>query len=223
MMNEDKSLLPLAGEGARRADEGVADLHSSKRSAGFTLLEILIALFIFSIVSLLLSGALRNIINIQSRTTAHATQLHEVQIALLMMSRDIEQTVNRPVITANGKPEPAFVGTPTSLTFTRGGYVNASGVAVQSSMLREEYFFDNQTLQRKTWPVLDAAPQTLPHSRPLLTKVLSAAFSYLDSKGQFHANWPVGNSQQAVLPRAVKIKLTIENWGEVSEVVAVGI
>jgi type II secretion system protein J len=71
---------------------------SMVRRAGFTLLEILIALFIFTIVSMILVSALHNVLNNQAATEKKAHQLAKLQIAMLLMSRDIEQTIrtNKP-------------------------------------------------------------------------------------------------------------------------------
>src|SRR5947209_8116839 len=88
-----------------------------KNQQGFTLLELLIALFIFTIISMMLASALHTVIKAQSGSDKNALLLRELQVALLMMSRDVEQTVNRPVLDTTGKEERAFIGTPTSFTF----------------------------------------------------------------------------------------------------------
>src|SRR5690242_2240764 len=94
------------------------------KNGGFTLLEILIALFIFTILSLMLASALHNVIGIQTATENNADRLRKLQIVLLIMSRDIEQTVNRPVMGVNGKEEIAFRGTPLKFEFTHTGLAN---------------------------------------------------------------------------------------------------
>jgi len=189
----------------------------SSRQAGFTLLEILIALFIFAILSLLLSNALHNVIGIQSRTESNAERLHTTQLALLLLSRDITQAVNRPVLLASGKDEPAFIGKPNGFTFTHTGSSNAEGKALQSALVRVRFFIDGKILWRHTWPVLDQAPQSMPTKRALLTNLESASFQYLDSKNVFHAEWPVQDDAKEVLPRAVKVHLVISDWGKLSQ------
>ncbi len=184
---------------------------------GFTLLEILIALFIFAIVALLLSSALHNVIGIQARTESSAERLHDTQIALLVMSRDITQAINRPVFTASGREEAGFVGKPISFTFTHAGMSNADGKMLRSTLQRVRYFIDGTNLWRYTWVALDQAPQSAPTKRALLTNVQSASFEYLDSKQKFHAEWPVQDGPRELLPRAVKINLVITKWGKLSQ------
>ena len=78
------------------------------KNKGFTLLEILIALFIFTILSMMLVKSLHSVIDLSSRTDQHATRLRQMQMALLILSRDIEQIVDRPIFIASGAKEASF-------------------------------------------------------------------------------------------------------------------
>lgn len=166
-----------------------------KKSDGFTLLEILIALFIFTMLSMMLVGALHQVINIHEHTEANAERLRKLQLALLIFSRDIEQAVNQPIKKSNGKLGPAFMGAPQSCTFTQDGLADP---------LR--YQWRENTLYR-----------IAVHTRPLLTDVTSVQFSYLDNEGRFHRDWPVQGDTNQPLPRAVRVVLTISNWGNMSQ------
>lgn len=189
----------------------------NNQQTGFTLLEILIALFIFTILSLILSAALRNVIDVSAGTARSAERLRTTQIAMLMMSRDIEQAVNRPVLDANGKEESAFIGKPISFTLTRTGFANPTGVALQSSLQRIGYYWSEESLWRNTWPVLDRAPASRAHARRLLTDVTAVSFQYLDKDGHFHNEWPAEGQSKEPLPRAIRINLTISQWGKLSQ------
>ena len=137
---------------------------TAAKTAGFTLLEILIALFIFTILSLILAAALHNVIDVSVGTARNAERLRTTQIALLMMSRDIEQVVNRPVLDATGKEEAAFIGKPTYFTLTRAGFANPTGIALQSTLQRTGYYWQQDSLWRNTWAVLTAL-QRRKHTR----------------------------------------------------------
>lgn len=183
---------------------------------GFTLLEILIALFIFTILSMILVNALHNVINISATTEKNAERLRNLQFALLTMSRDIEQTVNRPVLNTAGTEEEAFIGTPRYFTFTHMGFANPTGELARSSLQRTQYAWNQGVLWRKTWTELDQAPQSLPHARELL-EITDANFKYLDHKGRFQNNWPPSEGREDPLPLAVSIHLVIPNWGRLSQ------
>lgn len=194
-----------------------------KTGLGFTLIEILVALFVFAIVSLLLTGALRTVIDAELATSKNAHRLRELQMVLLMLSRDLEQAVNRPVISAAGKELPAFQGDSRGFSFTHAGLAETLGVRSKTSSLqRKHYFFAQENLARETWPVLDQAASTRALQRVLLNDLTTVGFQYLDGQGRFQPVWPVGNQTAmnqptSPLPVAVRIYLKFRNWGEISQ------
>jgi general secretion pathway protein J len=189
----------------------------NKKAAGFTLLEILIALFIFTVLSMMLASTLHNVINLQSHVEANATRLRKLQIGLLIFSRDIQQAVNRPVLNSFGKEENAFIGTPQSFTFTHAGVAtqagDSTGAGIQSTLQRTRYMWSSHVLWRMTWETLDQTPESRPHSRSLLADVTDVHFQYLDKEGHFLNRW----QEKQQLPRAIRLFLTISNWGKLSQ------
>lgn len=190
--------------------------HNLNQYSGFTLLELLIALFIFSILSVMLSGGLRLVINALDHTENRAERLRNTQRVLLMIGRNIEQTVNRPILTTQAKEEAAFVGTKNSFTFTHMGVANPDGNQMRGALQRMRYFFSESHLWQEVWPVLDQANQTKTSKRDLLDNVVNAQFEYLDDENKFQNSWPLENKKQA-LPRAIKLILTFEKWGELTQ------
>lgn len=187
------------------------------QNKGFTLLEILIALFIFTIVSMIMMTNLHSVMNAQEVTEKNAKQLRQLQIALLILSRDIEQAVNRPVLNAAGKEEDAFIGSSRDLTFTHTGLANPTGAYTRSTLQRVQYLWQEDGLWRAASPVLDAASQTVAQARPLLPDVTELRFQYLDKEGKFHDSWPLDSDPNQPLPRAVRIILTLSHWGKMSQ------
>lgn len=191
-------------------------MSNKNRFQGFTLLEILIALFVFTLLSLMLVGALHSVITAASQTEKNAERLRSVQLVLLMMSRDIEQAVDRSVLNTQGGLEPAFIGSPEHFSLTHLGYASESSAFLHSSLQRSGYEWHDHILWRKTWDVLDEAPQSQPHSRQLLSDVDKISFEYLDHNNHFHHDWPVA-AQKESLPKAIKINLTLSTWGKLSQ------
>lgn len=185
--------------------------------AGFTLLEILIALFIFTILSVMMAGGLRTVIDAQSGSERSAERLRELQLVLVRLSRDVEQTVNRPVKMRDGHDTPAFYGTGRGFAFTHGGM---AGQSQQHQVLqRAEYIWTGQTLWRMVWSVLDqAANSPKPNQRKVLEEVVNAKFEYLDDKQKFHGSWPAAGMANQPLPRAIKMTLTFANWGTIRQI-----
>jgi general secretion pathway protein J len=192
-------------------------INRRKSLAGFTLMEVLIALFIFTILSFLLATALRTVINAQAGTENKAQRLRDLQMALLVMSRDIEQAINRPITNSVGQEEAAFVGTQNGFALTHAGFANPFGLAVHSNLQRTGYYWKENHLSRLTWLVLDQAPETKAHERILLMNIMNAHFQYMDEGGRFRDAWPIEEDTAQVLPRAVKIYLSIGEWGEMTQ------
>ena len=88
---------------------------------GFTLLELLIALAIFGLLSVMSYSGLTSVLDQHARTDAAADRLGELQKIYLLMQRDFEQIVARPVRSEYGDQLAAVEGGEV-LQFTRGGW-----------------------------------------------------------------------------------------------------
>ncbi len=188
-----------------------------KRNAGFTLLEVLIALFIFTILSMMMVGALHSVITSQEGTERSAERLRALQLVLVRVSRDVEQTVNRPVRLANGSESPAFFGTARGFVFTHGGSSQQS--SQHQGLQRTQYIWNESSLWRMVWNVLDqAANSKKPSQRMVMENITDAQFEFLDDKGAFHAEWPAAGMSNQPLPRAVRMSLIIKDWGTIRQI-----
>lgn len=186
------------------------------KQTGFTLLEILIALFVFTIVSLLLATSLRSVIDAQQGTEKKAERLRHLETALLVMSRDIEQMINRPITNASGQEEPALIGNVNHLSFTHTGLSSMNERS--SSLQRVEYLLSEGQLWRKVSTALDEAPQSSKKMRPLLAEVTKLQIQYLDQNKRFHSYWPTEEGQTGkILPLAIRVSMTIAHWGMISQ------
>ena len=66
-------------------------------SAGFTLLELLVAVAVFAVVGVMAYGGLQAVMSQQQRTNEHAQRLADLQLAYRVMQRDLEQLIDRPI------------------------------------------------------------------------------------------------------------------------------
>ncbi len=195
--------------------------HNNK---GFTLLEILIALFIFAIVSMIMVSALHSIMTTQSAIEKNTEKFNRLQLAMILMSRDMEQIINRPITNVANVQEPALTGSPTEIKFTHGGMDNPFGELARSSMQHVHYFLTKESLVRETWNALDITNHTTSSQRILLDNVTDLRFQYLDSNGKLQNNWPTANQtqSQSTLPLAIRVTLTIKNQGKITQTYLIG-
>ena len=75
---------------------------------GFTLMEVLIAVSITSIIGIGVWQVVNNIIKAREGVDEIAVQFEGIQKLMLMLERDLGQIVNRPVRNIYGDFEPAF-------------------------------------------------------------------------------------------------------------------
>lgn len=193
---------------------------STGNSRGFTLLELLVAVAIFGIMAALAYGGLRGVLAARSETGAAAERLGNLQLAVSLISRDLQQAAPRPIRGAYGDSAGALLGTPRSVELTRAGHANPTG-ARRSTLQRVRWSVADGALTRWAWPVLDRTPGTLPSQRWLLDGIDALRLRYHFRAG-WHDNWPPRRHRELpaeAMPRAVEFTAELADWGTVTRVV----
>ncbi|HEB58848.1 MAG TPA: type II secretion system protein GspJ [Gammaproteobacteria bacterium] len=194
--------------------------------AGFTLVELLVAMAIFALFATMAYGGLSTVMQTRARTDAVSAQLTALQMAVMFIERDTGQIVPRPVRGQYGSEVPAlftFSGDEQVLEFTRTGYANPAG-RQRSHLQRVAWAFADHKLYRLSWPVLDRAPDSEPVREVLLDGVESVSWRFLDRSNRWHNQWPPLNVDPKFageLPRAVEWTLTVDGWGRIVRLVEV--
>ena len=194
--------------------------RAARRPHGFTLLELLVALAVFALVSVMAYGGLATVLDQQFATEEVAEQLARLQKTYLVLQRDFEHFVPRPVRDEFGETlAPLLSGT--QLQFTRGGWNNPAGHP-RSSLRRVGYRLEEESLVRYAWSVLDRAQNSEPLEQPLLDGVTGIDTRYLDEGKEWHDSWPpetlVATGAQAgfSMPLAVEVQLEHERFGPIT-------
>ena len=190
-----------------------------KNTRGFTLLELLVAISIFAIISAMAYGGLARVLQDRDRLEVEHEFWRALSLTFARLEEDLSQARSRTVRDIMGFSQPALRGQPTdtramgspSLEFTRGGVLTFDAGA-RSDMQRVGYRLVDGTLQRLLWPVLDQAPQTKPLELPLLNHVEEFHVRFYSSSGAWLDLWPPQGSNDPL--RGVEIKLTLTGRGE---------
>ncbi|MFZ9666764.1 MAG: type II secretion system minor pseudopilin GspJ [Steroidobacteraceae bacterium] len=202
-----------------------------RRGKGFTLLELLVALFVTAIMFALGYGALTDIARHRVDIKNAQSSLGELQRAVRLMTDDLSQLHPRPIRDELGRVyAPALVGesgTPSPIALTRGGRASTSSHA-RSTLQRVEYLVEGGQLVRFVWPVLDRVQSSNASRRVLMSGVRSIDLRYLDDRGEWQRNWPTplmsGESELLAhrrRPRAIEFTLTTEAHGAIRRIVEV--
>jgi general secretion pathway protein J len=190
----------------------------SRVSAGFTLLELLVAIAILALLSVLGYRALAALTDSEVRLTEEATRWRTLDRLFTRLESDMRQAQPR-AVRASGAIEPAWLGTTDAdgnadLRFSRAGaeFALEAGSAGQ----RLGYRFRDGTVEVVYSPYLDIGPATPSTSYVLADSVLHFHVWYLDPAGDWRDRWPAPNDPP--VPRAVRVELevaggeTIERW-----------
>ncbi len=159
------------------------------RQRGFTLLEMVVALAIFSIMAVIAYRGLTGILDAREALEQDSARLSRLTFAVALIERDVRQALPRPVRDELGDPEPALVGTVRLLALTRLGRSNPAQLA-QASLERVEYGWADGTLRRIAWPVLDRAPNTEPQIQELISDLDGVQLRFLRGPDQWLDQWP---------------------------------
>jgi general secretion pathway protein J len=184
---------------------------------GFTLLELLVALAIFSLIAVMAYGGLETVLKQQALTEENAESLAALQKTYLVMQRDIEQAVPRAIRDEFGDRQAPLVGT-TLFQLTRGGWNNPANQP-RSTLQRVGYSLEDRQLIRYAWMVLDRAQDSAPTRQPLAADIESMQVRYLDDTGDWQEQWPplqAGSNPLASptdFPRAVEMTLEHARFG----------
>lgn len=182
---------------------------------GFTLLELLVALFVSAVMFALGYGALMQATQQRAGIQRAQDELAGLQRAMRLLTLDITQMTPRPVTDVLGRGELAAVigadGSGRVLALTRGGEGDARASG-RPALRRVEYRLEQGELRRLSWPVLDPVAGVEPRVRVLLRDVRLLEFRFLDNDGQWGDVWPkpstsatTGTSRQR--PRAVEMRI----------------
>ncbi|GMR19976.1 MAG: GspJ family T2SS minor pseudopilin variant XcpW [Gammaproteobacteria bacterium] len=186
---------------------------------GFTLLELLVAMTVFSIMAVMAYGGLAQVIDGREALTQIRNEQRVLVMAMMRMEDDLGQIRQRKVRALDGSELAAFIGrapdtralAEPSLEFTRAG-VTIFGDIPQSDLQRVGYKLDDeQHLIRVSWPVLDRAPSTKAHETVLLSGVQEVNVRFYAPGGKWVNTWPpLGtNNLTDTVPPGIEITFTV--------------
>jgi general secretion pathway protein J len=201
---------------------------STRRGRGFTLIEVLVALAVFGVLSVVAYMALGQTLSNADLLGERMARLEAIQRTIRYLDSDLMQAAPRPVRGLLGDGyEPAIrtsFASEYALEVTHGGWTNPAGLP-RGTLQRSAYRIEDDELIRYHWRVLDRTINNEPIETVLLDGVESIEFRYLTTDGEGSEQWPPANvagpAAFRLRPRAVEVVLTLFNEGEIRRLVEV--
>ena len=198
------------------------------REAGLTLIEILVAMAVFAVLSAVAYGTLSQIITSSEVLSSRMDRIQAIQRTMRVISQDFLQLAPRPIRGELGDGFGAALRADFqsgyTIELTRGGWSNPMTLP-RGTQQRAAYRLEDDLLVRYHWPVLDRTVSNIANATNLLDDVDSIAFLFLQDNGDWTEQWPpVGRQGPAGLrlrPRAVQVVLTLPDEGELTRIIEV--
>lgn len=199
-----------------------------RRSKGFTLIEVLVAVAIFGVLTTLSVMTISQTLSSVEFLSDRMDRLQSIQRTMRYLGGDLMQAAPRPVRDELGEGFlPAVwtdLGSIFALELTHGGWSNPAGLP-RGTLQRSAYRLQDGELIRYHWTVLDRTYANKAIETVLLDDVESLLFRYLQDNGEWITQWPPvtvqGPASYRLRPRAVEIVLTLQDEGQIRRVLEV--
>ena len=194
-----------------------------KDKAGFTLIEVIVAIAIFSFVALGANALLSFVTSSNEQTQLRTQELEQLQRAMLTIERDflqMQQRIPRTQGLANelviNGGEFDFESDAFGIGFVRGGWQNPQLRLQRSHLQNVAYRLQEGRLERLHTNYVDSVIGTEPRVRVLLEDVKDFQVEVLKELTP-QLNW-TQSIEDVNLPIAVTITIETDTFGEISRV-----
>lgn len=188
-----------------------------RKSKGFTLLEVIIAIAIFSMISLTSFNIFDTVLRSDEVSKERTARLNELQRAFVIIERDLMQIAQRSVRIDGEAPLKTFLrgknndspNEEADLSFVRNGWTNPGLLMPRSNMQSVAYKLneEDEILERQHYNFVDPVLGENAKVRALITGAIKVDFEYF-----YKQTWQKELRNDS-LPLAIAIELELNDFG----------
>jgi len=156
----------------------------ASKDAGFTLVEVLIAIFIFSLISVGTMTALTGSLQAKEATKDRLDEMADIEAARALMKSDFANLVLIPTRDNYGGQDQYMLsgGLDTLISFSRSGRVNPGGLESRGDLQRVSYVFENGQLIRRALTQANPVPLTPTIDRIIFTDLTIVSVEFISGE-----------------------------------------
>ncbi|MAN46210.1 MAG: type II secretion system minor pseudopilin GspJ [Alphaproteobacteria bacterium] len=194
-----------------------------KRSGGFTLIEMLVALAVSSLLLVAGSTLLIQTLRAGDVVERHTGDVRALDVAHSLLRDDLAGATLRKTRAPNGLDAPqAFTGgqslSQPLLAFTRNGWLNPAAADARGDLQRVEYFVQEGRLLRRAWLRPDPVRET-PYAERVIADGIDSIGLRFFAGHSWQLNW---SGQAESLPELVEMTFVYGEGDELRQVFLVG-
>lgn len=192
--------------------------HNTKQR-GFTLIELLVSLVLFAVLMTSSFQLFDSVLNANERSREQLQQQNQLSMAWTIIFQDLIQLRARTHRDIRGDQQSAYETSQDELArFIRAGLPPIQGVT-PGGMQRVAYQFEDSTLYRLSWPVLDLAADSEPSKQVLFKDLKAVTFEHLDNNNIYREDWPpAGSPVGNTMPRMIRISIVFKDNREMQRI-----
>lgn len=195
--------------------------HRKSKRAGFTLLEVLLAMTIFASLSMAANQVFRNVLNSDQQLSEVGNALKDLQKTIIILDSDFRQMLARQYRNGGDDAGEKLIELGDNLLesqsqgirFVRGGWVNPQSLFPRSEVVKVGYRIHDEQLQRIRWMYPDDSATTEPAEMTVMKGVNDIQFEVFNEKG-----WSKKWDTPLEMPKAMRVTLDTKRYGTLTRI-----